>query len=80
MRFRAGLCCSLEHTVDLGRRVVAALVGMSEWQPLDNWMWDVADGDYSRLHEDGDEFKDIEAFWENDHEDDENFDWTTKAV
>lgn len=58
----------------------AALVGMSAWLPLDNWALVVATGDYSRLHEDGDEFHDIEAFWEKDHEDDEDFDWRTKAV
>jgi hypothetical protein len=51
----------------------AALVGTSGWLPLDNWVWDVAYGDDSRLLDDEDQFHDIEAFWEKDHEDDEDF-------
>jgi hypothetical protein len=58
----------------------AVLVGMSGWLPLDNWVSDVANGGYPRLHEDGDEFHDIEAFWKKDHEGDKDFDWPTKAV
>lgn len=58
----------------------AALVGMSGWLPRDNWVWDVANGDDSRLRDEGDEFHDIEAFYEKEHEDDEDFDWPTKAV
>jgi hypothetical protein len=46
---------------------------MSGWLPLDNWVWDVAYGDDSRLLDDEDQFHDIEAFWEKDHEDDEDF-------
>jgi hypothetical protein len=42
----------------------AALVGMSGWLPLENLVWDVANGDDSRLRDDEDEFYDIEAFWE----------------
>lgn len=43
-------------------------------------MWDVANGNDSRLRDDGDEFHDIEAFWEKEHEDDEDFGWPTEAV
>jgi hypothetical protein len=77
---RQGCAVALSTLLTWEGEPFAALVGMIWWLPLENWVWDVPNGDYSRLHEDGDEFHDIEAFWEKEHEDDKAFDWPSKAV
>lgn len=56
----------------------AAVVGMSGWLPFDNWVWDFANGDDSELYKD--EWFDPDTYWLKEHEDDEDYDWPTKAV
>jgi hypothetical protein len=56
----------------------AALVGMSGWLPFNNWVWDFANGDDSDLRRD--EWFGLDTYWPKEHEDDEDFDWPTKAV
>jgi predicted esterase len=75
---RQGCAVALSTLLTWDGEPFAALVGMSGWLPFNNWVWDFANGDDSDLHRD--EWFDPDTYWPKEHEDDEDFDWPTKAI
>jgi predicted esterase len=74
---RQGAAVALSTLLTWDGDAFAAVVGMGEWLPYEDQVWDFANGDDSSIRDDewwGD------TYWQKEHEDEPDFDWPTKVV
>lgn len=75
---RQGAAVALSTLLTWEGQPFAAAVGMSDWLPFDDFVWKYANGDDFDQHTD--EWFNPDTYWPKEHEDDEDFNWPTKAL
>ncbi|PVH81010.1 hypothetical protein DL98DRAFT_625716, partial [Cadophora sp. DSE1049] len=75
---RQGAAMALSTLLTWEGESFGAIIGSNGWLPFNRLVWQFANGEDSEIR--NDEYFDPDNFWPKENDDDEDFDWPTKAI